>query len=241
MAKKAILDIEISPALGFYYGKKYETNIIEEERDWFVMSFSVKILGQKKVRTYALADFPLYKKDPTNDFEVIKELWKTFNEMDEIIGHNFERFDARKANSRFLLHKLPPPSPYRIIDTLKIARSKFGFTSNKLDDLARYLGLRRKTGLKHSDLWKKCLMGNRKAWRNMKRYNAQDVLVTEDVYLKFRGWYPVHPNLNPLDDKKCPTCGSEKLQRRGKVMWGRVAKQRLNCTNCGAWTHRRID
>ena len=35
---------------------------------------------------------------------------------------------------------MPPPSPYKTIDTLKIARKYFGFNSSKLDDLGRVLG-----------------------------------------------------------------------------------------------------
>jgi hypothetical protein len=46
-----------------------------------------------------------------------------------------------KIQTRMLLNDLDPPSPYRSIDTLAIAKKEFGFTSNKLAFIAQSLGL----------------------------------------------------------------------------------------------------
>ena len=83
--------------------------------------------------------------------------------------------------ARFLYHKLPPPSPFKSIDTVKVARRYFNMNSNKLDDIGRYLGLGRKVVHTGWDLWKRCFNGDRSAWQEMISYNTQDVVLFVDL------------------------------------------------------------
>ena len=78
---------------------------------------------------------------------------------------------------------MPPPSHYRIVDTLRIARSSFGFSSNKLDYINEMLGLsmKRKTDF---SLWKDCFYGDQEALDEMQEYVIQDTAILEELYLK---------------------------------------------------------
>jgi uncharacterized protein YprB with RNaseH-like and TPR domain len=152
-SKIAFIDIETAPSLGWVWGK-WEQNVIDFKRDWYMLSYAVKWVGSKKVETRGLIDYPSYKKDMENDKQLVEDLWNVFNEADILIGHNGDAFDIRKANSRFLTHGLMPPAPYKTVDTLKIARRAFKFDSNKLDDLGRYLGLGRKLPHTGFNLWR---------------------------------------------------------------------------------------
>ena len=38
-----------------------------------------------------------------------------------------------------------PPMPYKTIDTLKVARKEFAFSSNKQDYITKFLGLEEKS------------------------------------------------------------------------------------------------
>src|ERR1700719_3656227 len=118
-----------------------------------MLSFAYKIAGEKKVHTRCLADYPGYKKNTEDDKALVTDLWTIFDQADIQIGHNADKFDIKKSNARFLMHKLNPPSPYKTVDTLKIARRAFKLDSNKLDDLGYYLGLGRKLPHTGFHLW----------------------------------------------------------------------------------------
>lgn len=235
--KVLIFDIENSPNLGYIWGK-YEQDVIAYEREWFMLCFSYKWLGQKRVHSKSLIDYKGYKKDPFNDKELVTDLWKLFDEADILIAHNGDRFDIRKANAKFLEHGLPVPAFYRTVDTLKVAKKYFYLNSNKLDDLAKHLGIGKKLQTGGFDLWKGCMGGDKKSWKTMIKYCNQDVKLLEDVYLKLRKWMTNHPNVNLVDEKECacPTCGSQKLQRRGFAYTQASKYQRFACTNCGSWS-----
>lgn len=237
--KILLFDIETSPNLGYIWGK-WEQNVIAFEQEWFMLSFCAKWLDGKTI-TRGLIDYPAYVKDKTNDKALVTELWQLFNEADIIIGHNGDKFDVRKSNTRFIEHGLMPPEPYKTIDTLKVAKKYFAFNSNKLDDLGKRLGVGRKIKTGGFELWLACLQGDAKAWQSMKRYNRQDVLLLEQIYLKLRPWITGHPNVSILTQTLdgCPSCGSLKLQRRGFGISKTGKYQRFQCKECGAWSHTR--
>ncbi len=234
------LDIETAPSIGAYFQLYREGNIVWNERDWYILSFSVKWLGQKKVHTYALPDFKRYKIDPEDDFELVAKIAEFIEETDAIVAHNGDQFDMKKIRTRMIVHGMKPLSKVKQIDTKKIAKSVFGFDSNKLDDIARQLGLGRKIEHEGISLWKKCLQGDKKAWKTMKDYNTQDTILQEKVYLELRPWMTNHPNQNIFTGHThaCPVCGENNTQKRGFSI-SRVGKrQRYQCqeVSCGAWS-----
>ena len=233
-SKIILIDIETAPSLGWTWGPKWETSIIDFKTDWYLLSFAYKILGEKKVTVKSLKDYSGYRKDKENDRELVGDLWKVFNEADILLGHNIDRFDIRKSNARFLTHGLIPPAPYKTVDTLKVARRSFKFDSNKLDDLGHYLGLGRKLPHTGFNLWKKCMDGDLKSWKLMCRYNVQDVLLLEKVYYALRPWATTHPNVNK-GVFACPTCGSTDTQKRGFSYTLLRQKQRHVCNTCHRW------
>jgi hypothetical protein len=235
-ARIAFFDIETAPSLGYFFDKWKENNIVATECDWYIISFAVKWHGSEKVQTYALPDYPLYKKDKENDRELVEDLHAIFSEADILVAHNGDKFDIRKANTRFLSHGMQPPETYRSVDTLKIARQKFRFDSNRLDDLGQSLGVGRKLPNTGIHLWRMCMQGDPKSWRIMRRYNARDVELLERVYLKLRPWATNHPNLNLYSGRptKCPTCQSGRVKSKGLSYSRSIVRRRYFCLGCGA-------
>lgn len=235
-SKIVFFDIETAPNLGWVWGK-WEQNVIDFEQQWYVLCFSYKFLDDDKVHTVSLPDFPGFKRDKEDDKALIKKMVEVLDKADIVVAHNGDRFDLPRMNTRILFHKLKPPTPFKTVDTLKIARNKFGFSSNKLDDIGNYLGVGRKLAHTGFSLWKRCMEGEKLAWKEMAAYNAQDVLLLERIYLKFRPWYTNHPNVNILSGKTgcCPVCGSAMLQRRGYRVTRTSKFQRFQCSKCGAW------
>jgi len=237
MTKILLVDLEVTPSLGWTW-KKWETNIIEFERDWYILSFSYKWLGDKKAKVVSLPEFSSYKKDKEDDRYLVGSLWSFFDEADIIIGHNGDAFDIKKANARFLTHGFSPPSPYKTVDTLKLARKHFKFDSNKLDDLAKYLNIGSKENVGGFATWKGCMTGDKKAWKKMTSYNKMDVELLEEVYNKLKPWSNTRPNLNVLNGTihSCPTCGKDQLQKRGFGITKVSRYQRYQCISCGSWS-----
>jgi DNA polymerase elongation subunit (family B) len=235
-AKIALLDIETAPNLGWVWGK-WEQNVIDFKEYWYMLSFSTKWLGEKETKTYKLPDFRGYASHKEDDSKLVTKLWGVLDEADIIIAHNGDKFDIKKSNARFISHGLQPPSPYKTIDTLKIARRNFAFTSNKLDDLGHYLGVGRKLPHTGARLWLDCMRGVPEAWTKMAKYNAQDVNLLERVYLKLRPWTSTHPDLSSYSKKnECPTCGGTNLQHRGHNVTKTGRRDRFQCMDCGSWS-----
>jgi hypothetical protein len=207
--KIAVLDIENAPNLGFVWDK-YEQNVLSYEREWFMLSYAWKWYGKKnKVQCLSLPDFTGYKKNKYDDSKLIDELWYVFDEADMIVWHNGWRFDRRKSNTRFLWNDLAPYSLPQSFDTLTEARDLYKFNSNKLGDLAEFLGYPGKIKHHGIETWLGCYYGDMAQWDIMTEYNAHDVVMNEWVYDEIKPWSKRHPNVALATGKSgaCRVCG----------------------------------
>lgn len=223
-ARILLVDIETLPALGFFWDRPWETSIIEVVKEWQILSFSAKWLGGEQ---------ETHINHKTDKF-LVKKLWNLLDNSDIVIGQNLDRFDIRKINSRFLFYNLPPPSPYKTVDTLKVARKNFALLSNKQDDLGKYLKIGGKIKV-DKGLWLGCIKGDKKALKRMAKYNAHDVKMLEKIYLRFQPWLKL--NLGMFSASTCcPKCGSKKLQRRGFTCNATTQYQKIQCQSCFGWS-----
>lgn len=236
--KILLYDIETSPLISYTWGT-YEQNVIRVIEEWYILCFAYKWLGEKQTHVISLPDFPSYSKHPKDDKHVVKALHKLFSEADVIIAHNGDKFDQKKSNARFIFHGLKPPEPYRTIDTLKVARKYAAFTSNRLDALGDFMHLGRKAETGGFDLWLDCMAGKKEAWRKMKKYNKQDVVLLEQVYYTLRPWIDNHPAATDKPDA-CPKCGHTVLMSRGWRVTKTTRYRRFSCNNCGGYSNFRV-
>lgn len=237
-----VLDLETSPIESWTWGI-WEVNVGLDmvKTDWSILAFCAKELGKKAYEYLDTSGRGAAK--IRDDSSLLKRLWHVLDEADIIIGQNVRRFDIKKVNSRLIQAGYCPYSPVRVIDTLEVAKRQFGFTSNKLAWTSKYLTDEPKSehrAFPGFSLWKECLADNAKAWAEMKKYNIRDVTATEKLYLKMRPWIANHPNLGVYSGNnghhKCPSCGSENVQRRGKATTQAFQYWRYQCTDCGSWS-----
>lgn len=235
--KILLFDIETNPNVAYVWGK-YEQNIIAYKQHWYMISFSYKWLEEKNTYVKSLPDYPMYKKDQHNDEMLVRDLWKLFDEADIVVAHNGVQFDVRKSNARFMKHSLPPPSPYKIIDTKIVAKSYLKMDSNKLDDICDYFGIGRKINTGGFELWLGCESGDKASWKKMCEYNKHDVVLLEKVYLRMLPFMTNHPNIALLSGNKCncPNCGSVDVQKRGYSYTRTTKNQRYQCNKCHSWS-----
>lgn len=235
--KVLLLDIETSPLEVYCWGlwdQNIGLNMIKE--DWSVLSYSAKWLDEDKI---FYAD-NRNNKNVRDDKKLLKGIWKLLDKADVIIGQNSDRFDLKKLNARFLKHDMGVPSPYRTMDTLKMAKKSFALTSNKLEYMSKELAPEQKKS-EHKEfpgfsLWAECLKGNKKAWKEMELYNKQDVIALEAVYKKLAPWgttvkFDVY---NDNVNIQC-NCGSYDLIRRGYNYTKTGKHAKLQCKECGSW------
>lgn len=227
-------DLETAASRGEYFDRAKEYNILRVIDDWFIFMFSYKWLDEKSVHTESMWDYGYNPKKP-DDFPIVEKLWLLFNEADILVAHNGDRFDIPKSKTRFIIHGLKPYSPCKSVDTKKVAKT-FGFESNKLDELGRQLGLGRKLETGGQGLWDGCRDGDERAWRLMKKYNIQDVILLEQVYLRLRGWHKNHPNLSffTKNTLECIVCHSKDFKKDGiEYLSQNTVCQRYQCNACG--------
>lgn len=233
------LDIETFPILGYAWGPKWETNLLKEKTPIRLASFAYKWAGEKTVHCVALPDLAQYEVDRESDRELVQELWEIFDKAQIIVAHNGKAFDIKQSNAFFARHHMKPPSWYVVIDTKTEAKKYFRFSSNSLDDLGEYLNVGRKERTGGIDLWWDCMDGKPEAWKKMKRYNKQDVVLLEKVYEQLRPWMKTHPNLNVYEDRvmSCKYCLSMNLIRRGNSPRKNGHVPQWFCKDCTGWNY----
>lgn len=234
-----LADIETLPLEVYAWGL-FDQNIglNQIKSDWTVLSWSAKWFGES----------PVFYKDVRNqknvrdDKRVLRGIWKLLDEADIVIWHYGTAFDHKKLNARFILNGFKPPSPYKQIDTKKIASRHFGFTSNKLEYLTDKINKKYKKS-KHKKfegfaMWTECMKGNIAAFKEMEAYNRMDVLSLEELYIQLRSWGTgVDMRVFLEEDKpSCSVCGSAEINKYGFAYTNAKKYQRYRCTGCAALT-----
>lgn len=170
---------------------------------------------------------------------LVLECWSLLDNCDVLVAHNGKRFDVKKVNSYFLKYGLNPPSPYKVVDTLQIAKNKFALPFNSLAYLAEFLGVEQKIDTGGIDLWIRCDKGDPEALQEMLEYNIGDIITLRGVYNKLIGWDNNAVNMSLYDDEHdmlCPHCTSANISSlEGKYTYTVARKYSLyRCGACGA-------
>ena len=229
--KTLLLDIETAPITAYTWGLWNQNIPIKAIIDsGSVLCWSAKWLGDDNLLFSSIMN-PGKKK-------MLKQIHKLLDETDVVVHYNGTRFDNPTLNKEFIEAGMPPPSPFKEVDLLKTSRRRFRFPSNKLDYVAKALGLKGKHEHEGFNLWIKCMNKDKEAWKEMEKYNREDVLVLESVYYKFLPWIKSHPNIGIAENRPsiCPACGNGHLTRRGFNLTQAGKYQRYQCQSCGTWS-----
>jgi predicted RNA-binding Zn-ribbon protein involved in translation (DUF1610 family) len=241
------IDCETAPISGYVWSLwQQNVSLNQINGEWSLLSFCAKWLGDDNSKI--IYEDNSKRRNKLDDSRLIKSLWKLLDEADIIIAHNGKRFDSKKIQARMFLLGFPPPSPYKIIDTLIETRKNFAMTSAKLEYLTDKMCTTKKSKHKQFpgfELWKECLAGNQEAWDEMKAYNIDDVISMEEYYLLLRPWITGHPNVAnytsvAAEGPVCPNCGSEHVIRKGLRSTQVGQYPRYHCQGCGAWSRGRL-
>ena len=226
------LDIETAPNTAHVWGLfKQNIGINQIQETGRVLCWSGQWLGDRRVH--------FASEHSGSHRAMVKQAHKYLDDADAVLSFNGQSFDIPTLNREFLKYGLSPPAPYRHIDLLLVAKRRFRFTSNKMDHVAQELGIARKLSHKGHELWTECMAGNDRAWRDMERYNKQDVTVVAQMYTRMLPWIDTHPNvvlyMDSPEDPTCTNCGSVDVHQRGLQHNKTHSYVRYQCNDCGTW------
>ena len=229
-----IFDIETAPVIAYVWGlwkQTIPTNHVIE--DWSILCWAAKWLGESEIFTGNSWD----KGKVRDDKQCCKGLADLLDKAHIVVAHNGDKFDVKRLNTRLLYHGIKQPSPFKSVDTLKIAKSKFSISSNRLDYIGKYLNIGRKLETSGFKLWQEVLSGCKESQQRMLDYNIGDVNLLEQVYLALRPWDSRHPNVNiQFNDRRCPVCGSKKLKKIDDVYTPVNKFSAHVCKECGKYS-----
>jgi uncharacterized protein YprB with RNaseH-like and TPR domain len=225
-------DIETSPNIGLFWNPGHKISISHENiiRERAIICIAWKWEGQKAIHC-------LTWNTRQNDKAMLKEFVGVMHKATEIVAHNGDRFDTPWIRTRCLYHGIPMSPDFVSIDTLKAARAKFRFNSNRLDYVARFLAgdQKRPTGF---GLWKRVLLDkDPTALRKMVGYCKHDVKLLEEVYQKLAPYLPAKTHRAAyVSLSACPECGSQKtcISRHRTTASG-YRQVQYNCRDCGKY------
>ena len=242
-----LVDIETLPMEGLFWGL-YKQKIPNSNvtKDWSMASWAAKWLYDSDIMSQAVGPKEAITRTDKN---IIKGLWNLMDKADIIIAHNAIKFDVRKMNARFFLNGLGPPLPYQVIDSLRHSQRNFAFSSYALDYLNKILDNSEKIKTEYG-LWKRCVgHGNKpgsrvspsrqkEALTFMMKYNRQDIVALEELYIELRPWMKSHPNLGLYydsveDTQRCTNCGDTNITWKGTYVTPMNRYKAWRC-KCGA-------
>ncbi len=229
--KTLLLDIETAPNLAHVWGLwQQNVGVNQIIASGYVMCWAAKWVDDPEVHFDSI-----HKSKPT---KMLSGIHKLVDQADVVVHYNGKSFDMPTLNKEFIVHGFGPPSPYKQIDLCRVAKSEFRFPSNKLEYIAKTLGLGEKTKHEGHELWIKCMNDDPEAWVRMEAYNRNDVVLLEAVYARMRPWVRQHPVTALYDEpglSVCPRCGSGHMQRRGFAYTAMNKYARYQCQSCRGW------
>jgi uncharacterized protein YprB with RNaseH-like and TPR domain len=216
--RRLFFDIETSPNIGLFWEAGYKKNITTDNiiRERAIICICYKWEDEKEV-------YALQWDAKQNDKRMLEQFIAVANTANELVGHNGDKFDLAWIRTRCLFHGIDMFPNYQTIDTLKVARSKFRFQSNRLNYIAKFLGLGGKIKTEFN-LWKDILLNKDKvAMEKMIKYCKKDVSLLEEVYKLLGNHIAPKTHYGVVfgqDRGSCPECGagSEDLIKNNSVV-----------------------
>lgn len=227
--KRLFLDIEVSPNEGHFWqpGPKVRLSYHNITKERAIICVCYKWADEKAVK------FVAWEKG--EDKALLKALAPVLEQADEVVTHNGDRFDLPWIRTRALLHGVRLNDGFASADTLKVARHKYKFNSNRLDYLGRFLGLGTKLQ-NPPDLWTRVMDGEKKALADMVAYCKQDVLLLEAVHGKLMHFSKPHSHVGVHtggDRLSCPYCGSMNTKvNQSRVTPSGIQRRQIKCKAC---------
>lgn len=188
-------DLEVSKSKYYSYGARVPSTFLNVDdliQEYYIIAWSASYVGQDKIYSGCVTGEQARRWD---DKEILEPLRELLESADIVAGHNVDKYDIKRINTRLLLNGFEPVVGKKTLDTLKIARGKFTFESNKLDYISQRLGFRPKDDIRNSDWLAIVDRGDEPTLKKVAKYCRGDVRNGKGVLerlMKYSGkkvWY----------------------------------------------------
>lgn len=250
-SRQKILYIDIEKTFAFSgHFQQWQVNLSQEAKlkESYLLSYSYawdnedihgEVLKAENIRGDLLRS--IMQNDVTTDidFDIVLKIWHLLDQANVVVAHNGRGYDIKEINAAFLKYNLPLPSPYKVIDTLAIAKKMFRLPFKSLKYLAQYLNVTQKISNDGNKFWKLASIGySNEVLEEMLEYNKGDIQTLREVYLKLRGYSNDGVNLATFNDSSelaCPNCGNHNVSKLNKLATTtRYQYDAYRCGDCGA-------
>lgn len=230
--KRLYIDIETSGNIVWTYSIGYQISISHDQiiKERAIICICYKWAHEDKVHS-------LIWSKKQNDKKMLEKIVPILESADEVIAHNGDRFDIKWMRTRAFLHKIPFPAYIKTIDTLKKARGKFNFNSNRLDYLSKVTGGSGKLDYGGIKVINEIVLNNdRDALEKYIEYCIKDVVELQRIYELMNPYIEPATHIGAFHGNgrySCPHCGSVTLKRQGFAYSASgIRKQRIQCGSC---------
>lgn len=212
-AKIMIYDIETSRVTVklWWTGKQY-VNHRQLENEPHIISIAWKWLGDDVIHHLT------WDKNH-NDEKLLRKFVEEYNKADMVIGQNNDRFDNRWVNARAMKYGIEINTFVRSFDIMKESKRLFRLPSYSMDYISKFLDVEKKQVHEGMIMWDKIESGNieeqEEYLAKMVEYNKQDVVVTEEIYLRLRKYMGHKIHLGVVNGEAkytCPNCGGSNIK-----------------------------
>jgi hypothetical protein len=179
------LDVEVSKSMMFNYGLRVPSKYINPDNlihEYYIICWSASYVGSDNVWHDCVTTAEARK---WTDKNILQKLQRLMKSADIIAGHNVDAYDVKRINTRLFLNELEPVIGKKTIDTLKVARQKFAFESNRLDYINKRLGFRPKDDITDADWREVVTTGNKDTLKKIDTYCQGDVTQGKLMLQKF--------------------------------------------------------
>ena len=222
-------DTEFTPMQGYFwslYPERIPLNMVDTHQE--VLCFGAKWRDQPTI----VEDRRLGTKD------MLLRLQNLLTEADVVVSWNGIGYDTRMIQAEFVRYGLLPPAPFKEIDLMRVVKKNFKFASNKLDYVAEQLLGENKLPT-NFQLWRDVMANDPEAWKVMRAYQEQDVVLLEKLYDRLLPWIKL-PHPVKTGDDLCRNCGGSNLLSRGYATTLNGKYPRVSCKDCGTWGRRTV-
>lgn len=209
-----------------------------------LLCFTWMSLNDRKAKILRISDYPLFKKDPTNDRDLVRDIKKVLDKAGAWFTWFGTKHDVPLVNSRLIYHGLKPLAKVGHIDGWRVAKDKLRLPRNSLATVSSFLGLEEKTPIKN-EVWVRARAGHVPSLNYVYRHGLQDTVVTKQAYKRMLPLIEKHPNIYRVgskDTRHCRNCDSTHARSDGFDYAEKTIYRRYECQACGkTWRGEKVD
>jgi len=170
-------DIELFPTCSY----DLETTGLQGDFGYLLVG-GIKPFGRPE-RIFRIDEFPLYKKEPSNDRALIAAFVAELVKYSIAISWNGVRFDMPFLMTRMIAHNMDirPLSTIRQLDLIFAARYRMRLRSNSLAVVSEHLETVDKKTPLTGKVWAAAAAGDKEALGKIATHNIADLVVLEEV------------------------------------------------------------